>query len=110
MVIGKGIAVLLPVVLDLVRDGGGVFLDELGNGLEGHALSEAVLNHLALLQSKMFVFSWVRFLAICVASFLRNNFPDSIQPQMTYQSKSHFKSHCGTYFGNLHLVKKFGKM
>ena len=45
------------------------------------------------------------FLAICVASFLRNNFPDSIQPQMTYQSKSH----CGTYFGNLHLVKKFGK-
>ena len=61
MVIGKGIAVLLPVVPDLVRDGGGVFLDELGNGLEGHALSEAVLNHLALLQSKMFVFSWVRF-------------------------------------------------
>ena len=44
-------------MLDLVRDGGGVFLDELGNGLEGHALSEAVLNHLALLQSKMFVFS-----------------------------------------------------
>ena len=55
MVIGKGIAVLLPVVLDLVRDGGGVFLDELGNGLEGHALSEAVLNHLALLHLAFFV-------------------------------------------------------
>ena len=109
MVIGKGIAVLLPVVLDLVRDGGGVFLDELGNGLEGHALPRQSSITLRSSKVRCLFFLGFDFLAICVASFLRNNFPDSIQPQMTYQSKSHFKSHCGTYFGNLHLVKKFGK-
>ena len=108
MVIGKGIAVLLPVVLDLVRDGGGVFLDELGNGL---VMRFPRQSSITLRSSKVrcLFFLGFDFLAICVASFLRNNFPDSIQPQMTYQSKSHFKSHCGTYFGNLHLVKKFGK-
>ena len=107
MVIGKGIAVLLPVVLDLVRDGGGVFLDELGTGLEGHALPRQSSITLRSSKVRCLFFLGFDFLAICVASFLRNNFPDSIQPQMTYQSKSHFKSHCGTYFGNLQRIFSF---
>lgn len=56
----------LPVVFDLVRDGGGVFLDNAGGSLEGHLFSEALLNLFAVLHGKVFVFSGVRiFSHIC---------------------------------------------
>jgi len=56
----EGITVLLPVVLNLVGDGGRILLDNAGDSLERHMLSEAVLDLFAVLHGKVFVFLNVR--------------------------------------------------
>lgn len=56
----EGITVFLPVVFDLVRDGGGVLLDNAGGSLERQLFSEALLNLFTVLHGKVFVFPSVR--------------------------------------------------
>ena len=53
----------LTVVFDLVGDGGRIFLDKPGYGLERHTLSEALLKLLAVFHGKVFVFLKIRFIS-----------------------------------------------
>ena len=51
----EGVAVFTTMALDLVRNGRGVLLDELGYVLEGHLPAEAVLDLFAVFRYQVFV-------------------------------------------------------
>ena len=84
----------------LIGDRSRVLLKELGNCLKSHTLIEAVFDLSTVIRCEVFVLSGVWMIGHSWASFL-GFFPELIQPQKTCQSKSHRKSHCGSYFGNL---------
>lgn len=58
---GEGVFVFPAVVLDLVGNGGGVLLDQAGDCLERHALSEAFLDLSAVFHGEVLVFLWIQF-------------------------------------------------